>query len=172
MAGASERAEGGDDQRVSREDGERDPERDMRRRFAAAQLRVVEAGQVVVHERSAVHELDRGRGPIGSDWIGVPVCGGDSEAKGRAKPRSTAEDPVQERLTKPRRSIFPDRLVECATQGAFDAQRHLFVVAPTRDPADGACVRGVEGGDRGRHSTPVNIMQSLFIVKGLHRIGE
>ena len=59
------------DQRVADEHRERLAELDMHRRLAAPQIRVVETGQVVMHQGGAMQHLDRGPGGVCSLTVAV-----------------------------------------------------------------------------------------------------
>ena len=65
IAPSAKRLECQHDQRVAGQHGERLAEGLVHRGLAAPRVGVVEAGQVVMHQRGAMQELDRGRGGIG-----------------------------------------------------------------------------------------------------------
>ena len=88
------------EQRVAGEDRDVLAERDVRARPAAAQVVVVERGQVVVHEAERVHELDRERG---RDELveRTPERLAGREAEHRPDPLAAAEQRVAQRLLEP-----------------------------------------------------------------------
>ena len=71
--------EGQHDERVAGQHGDRLAEFGVHRRLAAANLGIVEAGQVVVHQRSAMQQLDRGGGGVSRRGIRVAAGFRDRE---------------------------------------------------------------------------------------------
>jgi hypothetical protein len=80
--------ESDDDQRVAGQHRPALAEGGMHRRLATPRGRVVEAGQVVVHQRSAVHEFDRGSGALRQQR--VRVAAGGSHRQAQQGPRARA----------------------------------------------------------------------------------
>ena len=83
-----------DDQGVSGQHRDRRAELDVDRRLAAPKSRVVEARQIVVNERGAMQQLDRGRGGVGRRRIAVAAGLSDGEAKLRADAVTARKDRI------------------------------------------------------------------------------
>lgn len=74
---AGDGLEGEHDQRVSGEDGQRFAERDVDGGLAAPGVGIVEAREIVVHQRGAVQEFDAGGGGVGERRAVFAAGGGD-----------------------------------------------------------------------------------------------
>ena len=83
------------EQRVADEDGGGLPVDDVTGGLAAARVGVVEAGQIVLHERRAVHELDGG-GEAADHLVvaAAAVAVGDEAAEDRTRAAAAGEDGV------------------------------------------------------------------------------
>jgi hypothetical protein len=68
----------------------------MDRSPPSSQRRVVETRHVVVNERRAVKELNRGRRRVGQLGLVIARCAGDREAEKRANPRTSGKYSVAE----------------------------------------------------------------------------
>ena len=82
------------EQRVADEDGGRLTVDDVAGGLAAAQLGVVEAGQIVLHQGGAVDELDGGGEAADHFVVAAAVPVGDEAAEQRARAAATGEDRV------------------------------------------------------------------------------
>ena len=122
---ARERLEGGHDEGVADQDGHRLTVRAVDRRAAAPCGRVVEARQVVVHERRAVEELDRAGGGVGKLGARSKRLR-DLEAKARAHTSAAREHRVVKRLTEPWRLRFGTlrSAAQGVVKGSFEDQIH------------------------------------------------
>ena len=77
--GAGDGLVGENDERVAGENRQRLAVFDVDGRLAATNGRIVESRQVVVDERGAMHQLDRGGGGVGVRRIGIAAGHGDRE---------------------------------------------------------------------------------------------
>ena len=78
---ARERLERQHDQRVAGQHRQRLAEGAMDRGLAAPRVGVVETGQIVVHQRGAMQQLDRGGGGVGDVRVVLAAGGGDASAR-------------------------------------------------------------------------------------------
>jgi hypothetical protein len=76
---ARDRFEGEHNQGVSSKDRKRLPKGGMNRRTTATCLGIIEAGQIVMHQRRAVQKLDRDRGAVHNRWIARAARAGDGK---------------------------------------------------------------------------------------------
>jgi hypothetical protein len=120
-AGAGQGLEGHDDQRVAGEHRQRLAEDAVHGGLATAQVGVVEAGEIVVHERRAVDQLDGDGGGVGEIGQGIAAGRGDGEAEARADPRAAGEDGVVEGRREARRRVPLGGSVDLRAQGTLDS---------------------------------------------------
>ena len=106
-------------QRVSRQDGGPFVERLVHGRFAAAQIVVVHGRQVVVHERIAMHALERRR-RCSADSAGTPNRRAHSKVRNGTQPLAAAERAQPHRLDQPLRGAVRGRRVEERGKARFD----------------------------------------------------
>ena len=114
--------------------------RDVRARSAAPLVVVVEGGQIVVHERECVHELDGGRGRE-RRLHGAARALGDGEAEDRPDALAPGIERVPHRLLEPlqvrreleRRQVLLDRLAQLVRRPHRRAPARGS--APTRSPS-------------------------------------
>ena len=104
--GARQRLEGEHDHRIPCEHGEGLTMNAVHCGLPAAQGRVVEAGEIVVHERGAVEQLDRRGSRVGESGGGVAAGRRDRDAKARTDARAGRKHRVFHRGDEPGRR-FP-----------------------------------------------------------------
>jgi hypothetical protein len=95
----------------------------MHRRHAAARGRVVEARQIVMHQRGAMQQLDgRGRG-VGHGRVRIAAGPRDRQAQLRTDARTAGEDRVPHRSGQQRRPLWRRAQRQGLLQRQFDALR-------------------------------------------------
>ena len=82
---------------------------DVTGRQSAARVGVVEAGQIVLHERRAVHELDGGGEAADHLVVAAAVAVGDEAAQERARAATAGKDGVVHGAVQSRRRRVPRR---------------------------------------------------------------
>ena len=111
-----------DNQGVPSEDRQRLAEGDMHRRLAAAGRRIVKAGQIVMHQRCAVQQFDRGGRAISQRRPIIAAGSRNREAEPRANPGAAGEDGIAHGLGQARRTSPLGGQVDRLGQGPFDAR--------------------------------------------------
>jgi len=103
---ACHRLEGENDERVPGQHRERLAEGLVHRSLAAADFSIIEAGQVIMHKRGAVQELDGGRG-TGDDRPGLRAAGfGDRHGEARANAGTARKNRIVDGLAQPGRAAL------------------------------------------------------------------
>ena len=128
--------EGGDDQRVAGEKGQRLAIGDVNRGLAAAGIGIVETGQVVMDERGAMQQFDRGRGRLGRLGVFVAAGHGDRKAQARADARAAREHRIAQGGGDPRRLAARGGMPDSRFEGALDPLVHVHLVHVHRHPPD------------------------------------
>jgi hypothetical protein len=128
-ARASDRLESEHDQRVTRQHRERLAELLVNRGLAAPDLGGVEAGEIVMHERGAVQELDRRSGRISRHREAVAARHGDGQTEPRPDPGAAWKHGIAKRSRKLRGTFRPARPRNGILQGLLDSVGGLH-----RDP--------------------------------------
>ena len=117
-------------QRVSGQHRDRRAELRVNGRLAASGVGVVETGQIVVDERSAMQEFDRCRGGRGRGRMRVAAGRRDREAELGPDPMSARKDRVVEGRREQRRRPGALRETDRALKSLFDALRRLHGSLP------------------------------------------
>ena len=120
---ARQRFEREHDQRIAREHRERRAEFDVNGRLAAPQIGVVETGQIVMDERGAMQQFDRGRGGVGRVRVAVAAGHRHRHAQLRADAVAAGEYRIAQGRGEQRGRARSLRMSDGLIQGSFDSRR-------------------------------------------------
>ena len=93
-AGARHSLEGQHNQPVTCQYGQRLTKGAMHGRPAAPHIRIVKAGQVIMHQARTMQQLNRGGGGAGKPWLVITASSGNGERQARADARPFRENRV------------------------------------------------------------------------------
>ena len=114
-----------DNQRIPDQNGRRLAVGDVQARFATPYLARIERWQVVVHERGAMDEFDRGRSPDGHGRLIDSACGRHRKTKLRPNPVTGGKHGVMQRLGEPWRGPVIDMRVKRGLESGVHLRRRV-----------------------------------------------
>ncbi|GLS46304.1 hypothetical protein GCM10007884_42960 [Methylobacterium brachythecii] len=125
-----QRLEGGDDQCVPGQYGQWLPEGDMHGGLLSAHRRIVEARQIVMHERSAMEEFDRGSGSVGGGFVVIAAGSRDGQAQPRPDAVAAGKHRVADRLCQTRRRAGGLAVSDRCIESRFDPSAGIHRATP------------------------------------------